>query len=170
MKRIVSAILCVCCLSALSLTSCGSLLNEKSQDFVDCYNNYVKATIENSDTVVIERISETVDAKGGTLVYFTYEYTTDVGYKTSRSLYMVTSKITIDASLITLSESRESVYGDAVAKYNGKSVDKGFVAEKIHSYSKDEDMQIISLWRSVQTDRSYETEYDVDKINNSINK
>lgn len=78
---------------------------------------------------------------------------------------MVTNKITIDSSLITLSEWNESEYGDKVVKFNGKSVDKGFVTENILSYSNDENVQIISLWRSVQADYSYRTTYDVDMIN-----
>ena len=103
MKKVIALLLCVCCVSALLLTSCQGGINEKEHNFVNCYNTYVKDTLENSDTVVIKSVSETVDANGGTLVRFTYEYTTDAGYKTSRSLYMVTNKITIDSSLITLS-------------------------------------------------------------------
>ena len=60
------------------------------------------------------------------------------------------------------------MYGDDVVKLNGKSVDKGFVAETIPSYSKDENMQIISLWRNVQSDYSYRTDYDINVINNLI--
>lgn len=168
MKKAFALLLCVCGLSALLLTSCQGGLNKKEHNFVNCYNTYVKNTLENSDTVVIKGISETVDANGGTLVHFTYEYTTDAGYKTSRSLYIVTNKITIDSSLITLSEFSESMYGDEVVKLNGKSVDKGFVAETIQSYSKDKNMQIISLWRSVQSDYSYRTDYDIDVINDLI--
>ena len=176
MKKAVALLLCVCGLSALLLTSCQGGpnkqggLNKKEHNFVNCYNTYVKDTLENSDTVVIKRILETVDANGGTLVYFTYEYTTDAGYKTSRSLYIVTNKITIDSSLITLSEFSESMYGDEVVKLNGRSVDKGFVAEKIQPYSnsKDENMQIISLWKNVQSDYLYRTVYDIDVINDLI--
>ena len=170
MKKAVALLLCVCGLSALLLTSCQGGLNKKEHNFVNCFNTYVKDTLENSDTVVIKSVSESVDANGGTLVHFTYEYTTDAGYKTSRSLYIVTNKITIDSSLITLSEFNESMYGDDVVKLNGKSVDKGFVAETIQSYSKDESMKIISLWEKVQTDYSYRTTYDVDMINKLINK
>ena len=170
MKRFLAFILCLCCLSAFLLTSCQGILNNKERDFAECYNNYVKSNLENFETVVIKSVSESVDASGGTLVHFTYEYTTDAGYKTSRSLYIVTNEITIDSSLITLSEFSESMYGDEVVRLNGKSVDKGFVTENIWSYSNDENMQIISLWRSVQTDYSYRTTYDVDLINNLINK
>ena len=172
MKKVLAVILLIC-LSVFLLTGCQDIFinsSKKERAFVTCYNNYVKPTLENSDTVVITSVSESVDANGGTLVRFKYEYTTDAGYKTSRSLYLVTSKITIDSSLITLSELNESMYGDKVVKLNGKSVDEGFVAESIQSYSTNEDMQIISLWKSVQIDRTYATTYDVDMINNLINK
>ena len=112
--------------------------------------------------------SQQVDKYNCITIAQAIEYATDAGYKTSRSLYMVTNKITIDSSLITLSEFSESMYGDDVVKLNGKSVDKGFVAETIQSYSKDENMQIISLWRNVQSDYPYGTAYDINVINNLI--
>ena len=171
MKRSVALLLCICCFSALLLTSCNSTIsNEKELDFVNCYNTYVKGTYVKSDTAVIKRVDETVDANGGALVHFTYEYTTSGGYKASRSFYMVTSKITIDSSLITLDEDEEILYKDEIFRLNGKSVDTGFVAKDIPHNSKDEDIQIIRLWQRVQSGDLYTDAYDVDIINNLISK
>lgn len=172
--KVVKYLALVLCLIVVSV-SCFSCSNgnapkksdERQQKFIDCYNTYVKRSLVNSDTVTIKSITEDVDEKGGTLVHFTYEYTTDAGYRQQDSMYLVTSTITLDASLITLTELNQS-YGDDIAKYDGKSVPAGFMKEYIWGRSTEE--KILDLWRQFQDDSKYADDdaYDIDEINEGI--
>lgn len=160
----------------VALTSCQmgfkkEELNTREQNFVNCYNEYIKPTLESADTVEITYISETRDKNGGTIVRFSYEYVTKNGYKSTASMSIVTSTITIDSSLITLSEYSESYYGEKVVKYNGKSVKAGYILEKNSwSSNQNENEEIISLWGSVQANYKYSKNniYDLDLINEYI--
>ena len=163
MKKIIAIVLCICTLSVLLLTGCTNL-KAKEQTFVDCYNSYAKEYFEKPETVIINSITEYVDEKGGSLVVFSYECTTSVGYKEQGRLCMVTSKITLDASLITL---HEELSGFAVwlTEHNGKSLDVGFV-DKENSLTGDEG-ELLLMWQAYQAEQT-RTNYSINRINKEL--
>lgn len=82
-------------------------------------------------------------------------------------MYLVTSTITLNASLITITEYTQS-YEDDIAKYNGKSVPAGFMKAYIWGMSEEEN--ILDLWRMFQGKSKYADDdaYDIEEINESI--
>lgn len=171
--KFVALILCFVFINASCIScdneSSAKKSDERQQNFIDCYSQYVKPALKNSDTVTIKKISEQVDEKGGTLVHFTYEYTTDAGYRQQDSLYLVTRTITLDATLITLDQYHAS-YGDDVTNHNGKSASPGFMAKTISSFWGSDEMEMLSLWKQFQANSQYADDdaYDLEAINEAI--
>ena len=178
MNRFIKIILCLLCsvilfFGILSITTILRYMqnpNTKEINFINCYNAHIRETIENPETVVITSIEEKTDAHGGTLVCFTYEYITDIGYKTSRKVEIVTKEITIDPSLITLTQGMESYFAEELAKLNGKSAPVGTTTENALINVDKDAQQVIILWELLQADStlSNSNEYDLEKINRYI--
>lgn len=156
---LIAIILVIIIISSFALTK-----NEKM--FVEVYKEYVESTLENPDSIEITSITEYTDENGGVVVHLGYKYTTDVGYSKSDSFYVVTNTITIDATLIHLGTS--SYYENAVKKYNGQSVEKGFMTKSTSTlWGSSDEIEIINLWMAKQATSNWNA-YDIDKINNAI--
>ena len=158
-------------ISLLALIVSSFTLTKNEKMFVEAYKEYVEPTLENPESIEITSIREYTDENGGVVVYFRYKYTTDLGYSKQGSLYVVTNKITIDASLIDLSSSlllSTSSDEKAIEKYNGKSVKTGFVTENISTLGiTDEAIIILSYWQRLQATYKWDA-YNLDRINNAI--
>ena len=163
MKKTIAFVLCICTLSTLLLTGCGSL-KEKEQIFVDLYTECAMEYFENPQTVVINGITEYADTLGGTMVVFSYEHTTDAGYKETGTLSMVTSDITLDASLVTIPSHLNSV-GHWLTEHNGKTVAIGYV-DDVDSLP-GELGEIVFLWKYYQAKKT-RTNYNLNRINDAL--
>ena len=163
MKKIIAFVLCICTLSTLLLTGCGSL-KEKEQIFVDLYTECAMEYFENPETVVINEITEYADTLGGTMVVFSYEHTTDVGYKETGTLSMVTSDITLDASLVTIPSGLDA-FGYWLTEHNGKTVAIGYV-DDVDSLPGDLG-EIVFLWKNCQA-KETRTNYNLNRINDAL--
>ncbi len=163
MKKIIAFVLCICTLSTLLLTGCTDL-KAKEQTFVDCYNSYAKEYFENPETVVINDVTEYADELGGSLVVFSYEHTTDVGYKETGTLSMVTSDITLDASLVTVPSDLDT-FGYWLTEHNGKTVATGYV-DDVYSLPSDPS-EIVLLWKYYQA-KETRTNYSINRINKEL--
>lgn len=157
-----------------STSSCSFLeMSENEKMFVAVYKKYVEQNLENPETIEIVDIEARTDEKGGVAVRFQYKHQTEGGYFVTDSHYVVTSKITIDATLVELSGIQEIMYGSEVKAYNGQSVDIGFNVEKlvdgfgISSTSAKKNVEILTLWWAVQSTST--RDYNLKKINNAIN-
>ena len=73
MKKIIAFVLCICTLSTLLLTGCGSL-KEKEQIFVDLYTECAMEYFENPETVVINEITEYGSVAIGKIVCESVKY------------------------------------------------------------------------------------------------
>ena len=160
------AIFLLIIIAASSPTSSTLTKNEKK--FVEVYEEYVEPTLENPESIEITSISEYTDEKGGIVVFFGYKYTTDVGYtKDGDSLYVVTNTITVDAHFIDL-PTYSTIYDEQlIEKYNGKSVETGFIVRSIDVGNFIDKNQILGLWKRLQASSEWGA-YNLDRINNAI--
>ena len=150
------------------LAASSSQLTKNEKMFVDVYKQFVESTLENPESIEITSVTEYTDENGGVVVNFHYKYKTDVGYTKTDNLYVVTSRITIDASLIEFGMFGSSYYEGLVEKYNGCRVKRGFTTQNTSTLtSSSEEIQILSLWMSLQAKSDWDA-YDVDAINKAI--
>ena len=162
-------IIAIVLLAIMGSSSPSSTLTENEKKFVEVYEEYIESTLENPESIEITNIAEYTDEKGGVVVYFSYKYTTDVGYtKDGDSLYVVTNRITVDASLIDLPMYSTFYDEQLIEKYNGQSVETGFVVKSNEVGNFIDENQILGLWKRLQATYKWDP-YDLDRINNAIN-
>ncbi len=159
MKKIISFVLCVCCLSVFVLTGCENVLNKNERIFVRYYNFYAKEKID--FPMVITNITEYVDGWGGTVVYFDCLYeNSPFSHKTT--MQMVISNVTFNYD----AWSGMSIIGDA-RNYNGVFIEAGFVSRSDDANKGDQEIAL-SYWKRYQGEPT-EAEYNLDLINKKIN-